>query len=68
MDLQAGDLDKTQCLSLTVTGLSSSSFEPRPTRLDMTRVSTLYSDGDYLLGRLDDGGLQLSIWRVGQRN
>jgi hypothetical protein len=34
----------------------------------MVRLSTLYSDGDYLLGRLDDNDLQLSLWRVGQRN
>jgi D-alanyl-D-alanine carboxypeptidase (penicillin-binding protein 5/6) len=67
-DLQAGDLEKTQCLTLKVSGLASSIREPLPTRLDMVRLSTLYSEGDYLVGHLDDAALQLSLWRVGQRN
>jgi hypothetical protein len=66
-DLQSGDIQQTVCTTHHLLGLAASPRELPPTALDLVRAGALFSDGDYLLGRHENGQLVLRLWRVGQR-
>jgi D-alanyl-D-alanine carboxypeptidase len=66
-DPQGGDVDQTTCSSYALPGLAASTRDVPASRLQMVKLSTLYADADYLVGRLDGSDLQMQLWRVGQR-
>jgi D-alanyl-D-alanine carboxypeptidase len=66
-DPQGGDVDQSTCVSYSLPGLAASARDVSANRLQMVQLSSLYADGDYLLGRLNGSDLQMQLWRVGQR-
>jgi hypothetical protein len=40
---------------------------PSPTRIDITRISTLLYEGDYVTAEWLAGGVTLRLWRVGPK-
>lgn len=56
------------CAKRTYNGLAAGTRQQPPTRLEAVRISTLEAEGDYLVGRLETGGLVLRLWRVGKKD
>ena len=61
-------ISKGGCANHTYNGLAAGLSQQPPTSLDMVRISTLESEGDYLVGRIEDNILVLRLWRVGDKN
>ena len=62
-----GQIGLLACVERTYTDLPGGSPAIAPNRLDILRLSTLESEGDYLSGQLENGSLKLRAWRVAER-
>ena len=56
------------CTTLAFSGMSPSMDAAPGSQPELVRLSTVEAEGDYLLGRRENGGLLLQLWRVGQKN
>lgn len=62
-----GQIEQLACVERAYTDLPGGSQQVSPQRIDILRLSTLESEGDYLSGHLESGNLMLRAWRVAER-
>jgi len=63
-----GELTRTGCLSEGVNDLEDGTGDLSPARVEVSRLSTLESEGDFLSGHLNGTGvLVLRLWRIAPR-
>jgi D-alanyl-D-alanine carboxypeptidase len=62
-----GQIGLLACAQRAYTNLPGGSQTLAPARIDILRLSTLESEGDYLSGHLESGNLTLRVWRVAER-
>jgi hypothetical protein len=66
IDATAGVLTRTLCTTRNLAGLTPAAGAI-PRRVGIATLSTFNAEGDYVVGRITAGALQLKLWRVGQK-